>query len=439
MGLLQACGGGSSYVGLPAEFTPSIESWLLARVTPDNEVSVTAADRSAPSTVFPPEDGVVRLEVRGFEASLANLGLDRGPLKRVEPGHGGMALPAGTLRFAAELTGTTLSDWVPKLATRDPAEIVDGLSFELRSPCSTLVGTSADLPTRSAITWAVSMDSSSVLLGSYQDAYAVSARVGAEPTVVPWILGSLPMPRPRCAFRDARGRLWLGDEDGSLWLGTPESAGIALSRVVQPRPEIDVRQLDGDPSDPEHQLYALAQGGTIHHLEGDRWVLVDDLALTNAPEALALAWLGPGELLAGASSRPKLRHIVAGQARDLGDFGVGVVSMGHLGPRLIGIGAVGGTIARFQDQNLEPPARSSIALDVKAFAPMKAGAFLYAGASGYVGEWNPAVGYCPVQTTPLAPRTVSFALPLGDEVLLLGDSPGGGAKTRLTRISFLAR
>lgn len=425
--LLSACSSGSTFIALP-ELEPGVQSWVLVRIYDDGVVEVHAADRDAPVSLVERTDLPQRVELRGLRAGLAELELSPGLVVPDPSAPYTRALPRGDVVWAAEREGDALAAW----GASRPDLRTEAFRYRATTPCAPLGAELADLPLSGSISWAVSVDADTIYFGTSNA--AASLRAGSAPESVPWVrLADEPVPVARSAWVDAGGRVWLGDDDGGLWMATATVDGLRATRVVGPVIGQPVTALAGDPGAPERELYGVTRGGLLQRLEGDRWVLVRDLEVVDGRQDVHVVWLGPGELLAGARLRRTLLHHRDGRPpRELGDFPRGVTALARLSPADIAVGVGAGQVAHFVSGELEPAELSSIALDILTFTPYDDG-FLYAGASGFVGQWLPEVGFCPVPTAALAPRTVSRLLPVGDEVVALGDRRVDGT-TPYTRV-----
>lgn len=425
--LLPACSPGSTFVALP-ELEPRVQSWLLVRTYDDGAVEVHAADRAEPVTLVERTDLPQRVELRGLSAPLVALELTPGVVSPEPSAPYTRALPEGDVVLVAERAGDGLTDWRP--SARDVR--LDSFRYAVTSPCRSLSAVTEDLPLTGSVRWAVGVDADTVYTGVADQVASIGP--SADAVVVPWVSPSgAGAPRAHSAWLDGRARLWLGDEDGGLWVATVASDGLRATRVVGPFGGRRITALAGDPDDPEGELYGATRAGLVYRLEGDHWTVVHDLEVLERRQEVVLAWLGPGELLAGARLRRTLLHLRAGLApRELGDFPLGVTALARLDDAQVLVAVGAGQVARFVEGAVEPAQPSSIALDILAFAPYASG-YVYAGASGYIGQWLPGVGHCPVATAALAPRTVSRLVRRGDELLALGDNRVDGT-TPYTRV-----
>lgn len=393
----------------------------------DGAVEVYAADREAPVTLVERRETPERVELRGFALSLAELELTPGVVSPDPSAPYTRALPRGDVVLAAEREGDALASWL----VSTPDLRADDFRYAVSTPCAPLIAQLADLPLSGSVRWAVSAGDAAYF--GTEDGAAVIRR-GTEPELLPWVrAGGEPVPVVYSAWLDARGRLWLGDVDGGLWVAGVGVDGLRATRVVAPFGDRRIVALVGDPDDPETELYGATREGLVYRLVGDMWVVLHDLEVAERRQDVSIVWLGPGELLVGARLRRTLLHVRPGRPpRELGDFPLGVTALARLSPSDVAVAVGAGRVAHFVDGELEPAQPSSIALDILAFTPYDGG-FLYAGASGFVGQWLPEAGFCPVPIATLAPRTVGHLVPLGDEVVALGDRRVDGT-TPYTRI-----
>lgn len=406
-----------AHVELP-ELPATVQSWLVARVGGDGQVRVSAADPTAPAIEIPVSEGAVALELRAFEVSLATLQLAVGPVPAAAPGEPSAALPAGVLTQRAELTGAVASPW-----TDGALEDVQRFQRRVSTGCGTFTTTVASLPSSGHVSWVQSIDGRTVLLGTASyDTVLVEvgqpARTVAVRSPTPALLES--------AFRDERGALWLGDRGGGLWRGRLTGLELTLEPVVGPSNVGRIEALDGDPSAPEAQLFAITSSGAVVRLAGDRFDEIDRFALgfETGGYAFTLAWLGRDDLLhAHSGSAAVLRWRNGGTTSEaLNSGGAGVMSLDHFPDGRVAASMGSGLIAVFdRTTGWERFERAPISLDIRVSYAIEGG-FVYAGAYGYVGLWRAEEGFCPIQEMPLAPHSVFFIRPFGERMIALGET-----------------
>lgn len=416
------CSGDVAHLSLPP-LDGAARSWVIVRHAESPELY--AADATSPLRLPLPAEPL-HLELVAYRETLAELGWSVGPLVPAPPGARSTSLPTALESFEADVEDGEPGAWrssMPSAAVRDFRLIAP-------SPCLEMFPEVGELPTRGDIVWAVSLDDETALMGG-DSTFAILFRAGIGPGRVPLVvapgspLGPTDTPTPRGGFLDARRRLWLGDRDGGLWRGAIGTSSITVTRVVGPHPHGRVRTVDGDPDDPEGQLFVMTASGAVARLDGDRWVELDRIGMTAREENNnTLVWMGRDEVFAGTSDWPAIR-VIRGQTREDvridGAEGMAITGMTKLGPREVMVGLSTGLVAHFVDERWTALGRASLVLDLLTFYRWPHGGFLYTSAFGYLAEWHPDAGFCEPSTGPIAPASAKYLLPMGDALLMTGD------------------
>ncbi len=432
-----ACGGDTAFIKLP-DFSDAIQSWLMARVTEDGAVEVNASDREHPSLRHPVARSPVVLEVRAFDAPLSQLQLGLGPVPPAEAGEFSSLLPEGQDQYVAELRGAALTPWqeggpTPKLAA---------FRFRRPSPCYTITSAKHELEVSSTVRWAENHGPDAVVFGFGSPFSAVLSSSVADASVQFWAYApGVVAPRTVVSsFRDASGRLWLGDDLGALWRGTIVVGALQLEKIVEGNADRgDIVALDGDPAAPEGELYALSSHGTLYQLAGSDWQQVGSLGSGANPDFLQLLWLSPGYVIASEILRSALLlRRPDGTLQDVGRFasGQGVTALGRVGRDDAVIATRGRELWRLKGGALELLGTSGLSLDVLGFTSLGDHGFLYFGAGGYVAQWDWAAHACPFDVeVPAADNTVWFVKALGPDFVALG-APDPGRNTTYARLTL---
>jgi len=428
-----ACGDRALVVSLPV-WGDAIESWIVARTRGD-VVEVHATDRSE-AAVELDASGESDIELRGYERPLAELRLTRGLVPPPAEGTFPRSLPMGTVQLVTHVDQATVAPWVagglPQVAA---------FQFGVADPCAKLTAVVGSLPHAHRVAWGVALDGDSVLVGSSYDLGndVEINRIHRTSGVASLRIQSSASehPKPHGIFQDARGGLWLGDQDGGLWTGTVSSDALVLERVVGPTPHGESWVIAGDPADPRANLFTVTTSGTLARLDRDRWIPLDALAISDPVDPkVGIAWLGKNDVLYGTSAWPKVRRwraLLDVEEFSTNDSGAGITGMFQLPADRVVVSMGGGLISVFDGSRFVPLGLSKITTDILAFAPLGDG-FLYAGTFGYVAEWNADVGYCAARD-PIAAGSIRVMLPLGDALFVAGDAPRGPGMTSYSVVS----
>ncbi len=430
---LPGCSDDVVHVELP-DLGESARSWVLARIDGSREVVVDAASVGSGAVRFDVPRTTLELELRAYDAPLTELGLTAGAITPALPGAAGARLPTAPRIFSARLDAEgAIGAWSSSAGQPEVA----AFQRAVRDPCVQLVPTIGVLPTAARILWAVSLSPDRVLMGS-EAVSAILFEAGKGPRRVP-VRGHAPgdAPEPRSGFVDDSGHIWLGDHDGGLWRATFGGGQLDVERRVPPTPHGPARALDGDPSDPEAQLFTVTTSGTLAQLDGDHWRTLEVVPLEPGDDPRVHAvWLATDELITASSRWTTIRHRRPGGAveqTDVMDSDFGVTGLTQLGPREVAAGIAAGRITHYRDGEWTALGRGGFSLDIKTFHPLPEG-FLYAGVFGYTGQWLDQVGFCPVSDSPVAGSTIQHVLPMGDQLLMVGDSPRGPGNTPYTLV-----
>ncbi len=430
--VLLACSDEVAHLPLPDALDGAAQSWVVVRH--GEPAALYAADARAPLRL-PLPAAPLHLELIAYGASLEELGWSPGPLVPAPTGALSAALPTPLQTFEADVADGTPGAW---RASTEPSAAVRDFRLLERDPCLEMLPEVGELPTRSDVTWAVSLDGDTALLGG-DSTFAILFRAGVGPSRVPLVVpAGERTPRPRGGFLDARRRLWLGDRDGGLWRGEIGTSSVSLTRVVGPAPHGQVRTVDGDPLDPEAQLFVMTTSGAVAQLAGDRWVAIDQIGMqAREDNNNTLVWMGRDEVFAGTSDWPAIRVIRGATREDVridGAEGMALTGMSKLGPREVMVGLSTGLVGHFHEERWSSLGRATLALDLLVFRRWPHGGFLYASAFGYFAEWHPVAGFCENTTGPIAPASIKYVLPMGDALLLTGDEERSDGPTAWTLV-----
>lgn len=393
-------------------------SWVVARVGQDGEVRVTAADRDSPAIEIPTSEQAIALELRGFASPLARLELPLGAVPRATDRQPSALLPDGALTMRATLDGIVAAPW--EMGTLDD---VARFRRPVSSTCGTITTQVATLPSTGHVEWVASLDRETVLLGTSNED-VILLRDDDPPLTIGVVAPG--RARIRSAFADDLRTLWLGDQDGGLWRGRVDRAALTLERAVAPAGLGPIRGIDGDRADPDGQLYVITASGSVARVTGTQLTEVDrfELGLDTGGYSFALAWMGVNDVLHGHSGSAQVHRWQAGisssEALNPGDGGIIALDRFADGRVVASMGSGQIAVLVRGEPWLRLP-RGPFSLDVRGTQAFGRG-FLYGGAYGYLGQWVDGEGFCAIQEMPLAAHTVDFIRPLGDRMVVLGET-----------------
>ena len=249
-----------------------------------------------------------------------------------------------------------------------------------------------------------------------------------------------PRLRPRSMWLESFDNVFVGGEYGDLWrlrigiLTGMQNEVITPLRVATSSRAGVLTSVEGDRSG---TFYVLDEDGLVERFAAGIWTEIFRFPKTNAARTGRVLVFSPGEAL-----------VVWGGTRDVG-FGITNhfrITLEEVPDSIVGIEAAAvvpgvgqvigdgrGRIFRRDEAGWREMPGSGVFRRVRAILPFDEG-FLFAGDGGVVGQWLPTVGFC----TParLAPETVKWAVPFGDNVLLLG---ARSPETYATAVTVLKR
>jgi hypothetical protein len=369
------------------------------------------------------------LELGVYDGNLAAVGVEAGPIALATPEGRGQRLATPDRAFGAVIDRGVISSWGPI----EPAMLrLSSLRRVLDTACQPIDVTNLVTPAQNGTSWVVPISEGELLLGTVREELLV---IDAAENVRSVELDAPPGARPRSAFRDRAGALWIGGIQGELFSATFDGA-LHLVQVAQLPLREEIRVLDGDPEDASRELFALTASASIARFEGAGVTVLHELPKTgDAASKGGIAWLGPGEAVAGAGSFDQIVRYRSGiiSFEPLPMGATGVTALRRL-PRFGVLAAqLGGQVYHLDGSRWVTLGRSGIALDLFTFAEIEGG-LVAAGSFGYLADYYPDEGFCPRADRPLLGFTIDFLLPLGDRLFASGDRPRG---TSQLQVAFL--
>lgn len=352
----------------------------------------------------------------GYDQSLAELGLQAGPLTVAGPG---LPLPAPATVSRLEVSGGTPGQWTT--LAEAPAEVRDIKVSELVK-CAAfatpsyfrLSGTERAVPTL-----LLKLSEQSALIadsdGKFFEVTADSARrLTALSTSTPHATG----------FRRGDGELWLAGRNGHVVHGDPTTGFLPAPSLNHTRSS-NVK-ITGAPAGQALELFALTSSLAIEHFDGERWrVLVEERGPAGLLSRVGLAWIGPGRAaVIGARSDEVWEVDLSGTVNvvklpvTLPDALYSIGNLEGFGPILA---SRYGAIFRRTDRWDAFPMLPSLAR-VDVLMPIDGRGFLAGGEGGELSQWTPESGYCPTFATGTG-SSLDQALNLGRDLVLAVSAP----------------
>lgn len=364
-----------------------------------------------------------------YSQTLADLGFAPGELLTVEdeprvPVPQGVAEQALTKDASGTPTGwvetTARPAWLSALRVRGEA-----------SRCTEFAVTPLDVVPTAAPNnnWGFAIASGDEVVAGTDlgELFAIDGNGHARP------LASPPQPlQATAASLDGRGGVWVGDTFGRLWFGDVRKAPAAwvLRSAFTPVGRIDFMDLSPDGS----EVVVLTRDGAIaaYSVETDAWRVLHRVQGDGGNRGGVVA-LGANDFIVGGPFANTITRIRGGEVT-LETVGAeaGVTAL----RRVPGIGVVLGSglgelfVRRGDRWEALPPSGSRFW--VLGMAPLDAG-FVFGSPYGSFGQYVSEAESCPL-TTPVS-FFIRFIVPLGDRLVLLGESlappaPGGAVLVR---------
>ncbi len=349
-----------------------------------------------------------------YERPLAALGLQTGAVELDRSGGcGARPLPEPS---AIYVSGAERDHWQP---VGEVSEAIAALQIQGTCPCADFdIESTTPLD---AIPRVVIQDSRSLLLfmgsGRIIRAYADGRMETVSSTIGP--------SKPSAAVLAPDGELWVSAVDG-LWSGRPETGFEHRASLVDQGSLLD---LSGGMGPSGFEIYGSTGAGSVAKFESSGVKIVSERTdlLSDADQRGRLAWTGPGEVVASeegtyelvlySETRAIRRLYVPLETRGIRVLkaieGFGVIGLGHLGTPF--------WIKDGQFQDLPRPPDVAPPNGLMSFE----GGFIYAGESGYLQQYHPTQGYCPIQYVGDRPRLFGVAR-LGEHLAVWAPALGGG-------------
>ena len=379
-------------------------------------VAVDLADPSALGALSVPAhpgDEEVRVTVLYYPDPLASLGLRPGPLVLAGPEQPSHGLP--TFQSARE---AIFRDAPPaEVEWRVVGSLTPPLS-ELRLPfsdCARFSSMQRVLTATKTAQFNVYADPDHALIGTGDRRLYLVGRTGtveelALPPGAPTIYG---------AARDDEGSIWFGADGGELWRGR-YSDHLELALVSRSPSRQRIHWISLGPTPAGTEIYTLTVQGAFEQYAGGRWRGLHQFQYdVGGDERGGVAWIGPGEALAAygnASELIRLRGGIVSEERPTAML-AGFASVAVVPGYGVVAGDYRGGLFRESLGVWSPISDSPVGLPRDKIIPYEDG-FLFAGVNGFLGQYRPSRGFCPLEQ--IAGHSIRDVLILGDDLILSG-------------------
>ncbi|MCC7386025.1 MAG: hypothetical protein IT384_29525 [Deltaproteobacteria bacterium] len=421
------------YTALPE--VPGARSVVLG-AGDEESLEIFADDLPLPEPTrlpFELDEGRRRLQAVFFDAPLEAQGMEQGVQRTREDG---VPLSRATASYATSLDGTWTVTATPSRALKE-ARIA-----ERPSPCVTFSGSAVNTPV--AGTWftfgavletgvvqenGAVLEAGAVLLGTSQNELLEVRRAEQRLLAVP--AGVV----PTALRRVADGRLFAGTTGGDLVELTVTGTTISAAWMTRVPFAEEIHALDGDVEGDRLELFALTSPGTFLRLEGDAWVPIARLPMSPAVMPGKLVYVGQRTALAATRAAPGVTRYRDGVIDALVPVGLEspVVAMAQVpGLGMVMADERGVLVALKADDRFEVLGKSGLDLELDVIHPFRAG-LLAGGFNGYVAQYHPSAGFCPIAQ--LGSHSVLVILPLDGGFVLAGKRP---VSAQYTAVTFLA-
>ena len=219
------------------------------------------------------------------------------------------------------------------------------------------------------------------------------------------------------AFIDASNEIWFAGGTG-LWRGRVEGDAI-VAEVVSSTLGADFRWIDGTTDPGDFELFTLSRRGAFSRFDGVEWTRLFQFASEQTTDKSGVARIGRNHAVAARSGDATLARWKDGELTL--ENPAFLHAQGPSGLRRVtGVGTlVGGDeggVSIDRGDRWEPTGDSRFALRIRDFLATQNG-FLFAGASGHVGQFHTEAGYCEPQA--IGQDTIRAMIPLGEHLVLL--------------------
>lgn len=424
--LALACQPETIVVPLPGE--PSARTLILAAEPTRVQVVDLATQPEPLMLLLPPGTTEAELEAWTYQAAIADLRLAPGPLAfDLEQG---VPLPPGAEAYRYGLLGPRAPRWESVEPSASALK-----AFRARIPhCYGLRIENAVLEAQdTGVVATIPLPGGGLLLGTTKAELYVVTATGAyrleklgEPEF--YAVGGVSI---------SDGQLVLGAEQGAIATATLAGPRITIRQVAQGALNPRYLAAGGGPAAPD--VFVLARGyatspATFGRFYEGRWT-----TLTTMPDGIfesiagGVAWVGPGQAIAGLGSSARLWRYDRGQLADegLGATLEGISTLSFIEGLGEAVGTVLGTVYLHQDGAWHaipglPPGSA-----ITTLAAFEDG-FWFAQINGRVGYYKPEHGVCLApQAAPNSPTAIA---PAGAGWIVAGHRAIGFGSPQLGRL-----
>lgn len=414
---------------------------LVATDLPEDGATNTELDLPSPVLDYEPEEAM-RITVIGFGLPLENVGLQAG---RVDTAIDKTAQPILEIRprialRQIDITGGAAGSWSE--ATTLPAPLGD-VRIDTGWPAGCTRFSRREVPTTStqAASFALALDAGTALIGLEDQTLLRISTGGALTDVTPQRAEPVPT---WGALRESADVLWLAGREGSLWRVRIDAVGNVIevlerhqltTWVTTPtQPMItrhpQFRWIGGHATPGSVEIFMLSVEGVLAKFDGAEIKELRRFELRDTDWRGGLAYLGPGEAMAGFITSQDVLHVRGATVTPMRlnkDTVSGVTGLSaHPALGVVAADSLGNAF-RFEDGvRWTKLFELGNVLGIDILLPYRSG-LLAGGPGGFVQEWiGDEDRLCPAQQG-LARQTFRYFVQLGPSILATGPVTGTGA------------
>ena len=325
------------------------------------------------------------LEAAYFTTTIDEAGLKEGWIANPQPNSSRRPLAVATdsllsrpaASFRARIVGEP-AEWLP---TDQLSAAIAGYEVEIpEATCERLEGPRLNDVIDVGFLWSVKLSAQLVLLKGDAPGYYIvttpSGDVQLANAARAYTCGTYE--EGWVYLGDGSGRVWRGQSHPTDILEAPQQLGEALGRPIT---AISARGAD--------DLFAVTNGGAVHHFDGEVWTLVD----TAQDASNRITHIGPGEALLTSQTPGVVLHVDTDRVRVEAVADAGILSLATVPGIGVLCGTSDGELLRREDGQWRKLGDTRYGWFVIAMVPYE-GDVVFLLASGTVGGYRQDIGHC---------------------------------------------
>ncbi len=325
------------------------------------------------------------LEAAYFTTTIDEAGLEEGWIANPQPNSTRRPLAVATdsllsrpaASFRARIVGEP-AEWLP---TDQLSAAIAGYEVEIpETTCERLEGPRLNDIIGVGYLWSVQLSSQLVLLRGDDLGYYIVTTPSGDVQLAN-------AARAYTAGTYDEGWVYLGDGAGRIWRGqshptdileAPQQLGEALGRPIT---AISARGAE--------DLFAVTNGGEVHHFDGEDWTLVETVQNTSN----RMIHIGPSEALLTSQTPGMVLHVTTDRVRVEAVANAGILSLADVPEIGVLCGTSDGELMRREDGQWRTLGDTRYGWFVISIVPYQ-GEVVFLLASGTVGGYRRDIGHC---------------------------------------------